>query len=525
MKKIVFFLCAIFLASRVVGTDLVWNSPTTLSTPGQTVSEPQVVMDPSGNITAAWIENGFIKANSLPFGGSWGTAATLSGSGASFPRLGVSSNGNARAVWLEGGIVRTANKPLGNSWTSSTMVSDILGGASTPQLAVNAGNDGVIVWARSGIIEASTKASGAGSWSLPSSLSLSGSDTPQVAINTASNAIVIWHNLNGATHSIVSSSAATLGSWAASKNVAVGSGGLSHHFPKVALDTSGNASALWFRYNQSETTFTSVSMLTSSLTSGASTWGVPTVLTTGGMRDPNTLMARINYDTSGNAIALWTSSSDGETFNLESATKTVVQGVWSPATQLFVSNLYTLKADLSVNTLNGAVALFMNHESGSINIQSAESDIDGVLTGFWSGFTTLSSGDKNGFPKGASALVGSDIQAAAVWINSDGMNNTIQVATGSRVVVAAPTSLTATQNVTDFGVFQDYYNTISWQASTSPNIAQYNIYRNGVLSAQVSATTFQFIDNNQVQGQAVTYGVSAVDNTFSQSPIATVNYP
>ena len=159
-------------------------------------------------------------------------------------------------------------------------------------------------------------------------------------------------------------------------------------------------------------------------------------------------------------------------------------------------------------------------------IQSSESDFTGFLGTQWSVPVNLSSGANHGFPRVAATLSGNTIYAGAVWISTNGSVNTILATTGTRSVVLPPTSLSVVQSSNNFGgVFTEYYNTVSWTASASPEIVSYVIYRNGAQIAQVDGSVTSFRDDNRVQSGAVTYGVAAVDNQSSQSTIPTVNYP
>jgi hypothetical protein len=134
-------------------------------------------------------------------------------------------------------------------------------------------------------------------------------------------------------------------------------------------------------------------------------------------------------------------------------------------------------------------------------------------------------GSDNGFPKVATAFNGTNLYAAAVWLSSDGMHTTVQAATGSRTPVAPPTNLMVVQNSTDFGVFKDYYNTISWTASVSGSVIDYVIYRNGSIFNVVNSFTTSIVDHSEIQNGSVTYGVAAVDSDLSQSATVNVNFP
>jgi hypothetical protein len=131
----------------------------------------------------------------------------------------------------------------------------------------------------------------------------------------------------------------------------------------------------------------------------------------------------------------------------------------------------------------------------------------------------------NGFPRVASTLSGTTVNAATVWISNNGTNNAIQASTGSKTILLPPSSPTVVQSVNDYGVFQEYYNTVSWTASPDPNTVSYKIYRNGSFYAEVQSSQLQIIDDNQVQNGSVSYGIAAIDANNSQSQIINVSFP
>jgi hypothetical protein len=131
----------------------------------------------------------------------------------------------------------------------------------------------------------------------------------------------------------------------------------------------------------------------------------------------------------------------------------------------------------------------------------------------------------NAFPRVASTLNGTTVNAATVWISNNGTNNVIQASTGSKTILLPPSSPMVVQSVNDFGVFQEYYNTVSWTASPDPNAVAYKVYRNGSLYLEVGLSPLSLIDDNQFQNGPVTYGISALDAENSQSEIISVSFP
>lgn len=508
--------------SRTVYGDISWSTPVAISTALTDASDAHVVIDANGNATAAWVENNTIKSSSLPFGGSWSAPVTLSNvlNTSSSPKLGVDSNGNVTALWIENTQIESATLPFGGSWSAET--SPISGsGASQPVLVVDSSNNAVAVWTRSGFVESSTRISG--TWSLVSVLSAANSDNPHVAINNNGKAIAVWHSvISGADNLHSSTLTISTNTWASPLNVLPGTAGLLHNYPKVAIDGGGNATIAWFRYNKLDgNAFQNVEVLTSDLAATAAAWtSLPTFLSSPGLRNPADLTIKLRFDDSGDILATWINSYDGETFTIESSRR-IFGGTWPSPISFSTPSIYSFAIDVSIASGTALVTNMAWDGVSTVMIQSQETDISDPVLQFYTSTVTFSTGNDNAFPQSALSITGSSVNAVAVWLHFDGSNVVVHAATGTDSTIAPPSSVSATQNVTSFGVFNDYYNTITWTASTAPNIIQYNIYRNGIFFAATDPSTLQFIDHNTVQNGTVTYGVAALTSEFRQSDIVT----
>jgi len=509
--------------AHLIGNTISWGTPTVLSTGGVDGSDPRIVVDGSGNLTAVWVESGLVKASFFPNGGNWGTTATLSNASASAPKLGVDSSGNVTALWLESGVVKVATLPLNGSWSAATSLSG--SGASQAALATDTSGNAVAVWTRNGFIESSTRQTFGGGWSLVAVLSGTSSDNPAVYIGSSGTTAAVWHTVSSGNDVVQSATALISGTWNAAKTMITGVSGLHHNYPKVVVDGSGNASAVWYRYSLIGSAYSNVSVLTASLTSGASTWGSFATLANSGLRNPADLVTRLSTDVNGNVLAVWTNSYDGETFSVES-NKKPFGGNWANDPVLLnPPSIYSFDTSLRTDPSGNSVFLYMYFDGTSTLIQSQEINSEFPSGEAWSAPTIISQGTENGYPRCGYTLSGNTMNAGAVWVSFNGVNNEIQAAIGSKTVVLPPTNLAIVQSVNNFGVFNDYYNTVSWTASASPNITGYNLFRNGVYFASVDGVTLQFIDHNATQNGSVTYGVAAVDNNNAQSAVVNVNFP
>lgn len=494
-----------------------WNSPLALSASGIDSSAPRIAIDNMGNINAVWVEGSVVHANTMPVGGSWGmTSTAISGSGSSLARLDVDASGNVTALWLESGVVKAATLPFGNSWSSVTPVAVSASGATVPQLFVDSSGNAVAVWIRGTYIESSTQlASPTPTWTTPAQISGAGADGPQVAISDNGTVVAVWHTIVSSQDTLMSATSPIAGSWTAPKTIVTGA--LHHNYPKVAIDDNGNAVAVWFVYRSNPSTgaYTNVQVLSSTLPFNSGAWTLlPTFLSGSGQRNPSPFNLRVGIDPNGNAVAAWSNSYDGSTFAVETSVRNSA-GIWSTSVALDVVDNYAFSSDLAITSSGLTLLCFMAFDGSSTIIQATQTSAPSIFPNFWTSLATISSGIDNGYPRCAVAESSSSLFAGVVWLQYDGSNQIVQVATGTETPIVPPTPVSVVQSSTNFGVFTDVFNTLTWTASTDPNINSYVIYRNGIFFMQTDASTFTAIDHN-VTGSP-TYTISTLTNNFEQS--------
>lgn len=521
MKKILFLILTLCSSVGLVYSDITWSAPSTISTPLVNASNPDVVIDSNNNITSIWIEAGQLLASSLPSGGSWSVPVVISDvlNTASSPKLAVDASGNVTALWIENTLVKSRILPFSGVWGTTATVSS--SGAASPSIAMDSSGNVVAVWTRSGFVESSTRK--LGTWSLVSVISVTNSDNPHVAISSFGTAIAIWHStISGS--DMITSNILTISSntWGTSKNLFLASASFKHNYPKIALDSIGNAVACWFRYNVVNSNgYQNSQVVTSTLAVGAANWAVLAALSNQGLRNPADLTIKVRFDTNGDALVVWTNSYDGETFVVESARRLFGATVWPNFASPQNPTLYSFGIDVAIVSGSALLTNMAWDEISAIQIQSQQTDTNDPILQAWTIINPLSTGNSNAYPKCALSITGSTLNAVVVWLHFDGVNNVINVATGSDSVIDPPTGISASQSVTDFGVYQDYYNTITWSASSDPDLIQYNIYRNGIFFAATDPGVLEFIDNNTIQNGTVTYGVAALTSSFRQSNLIT----
>lgn len=519
VKKILFFMMVLSSLSGTGYSDITWATPVTISTPSTDALHPDVVIDVNGNATSAWVESGIIQASSLPFGGSWSSPVAISNNlnVASDPKLQIDGSGNVTAMWIENTVVESATLPFSGSWSAETAVSGA--GASELAFVVDASGNAVAIWTHGASIESSTRISG--TWGSVSVLALTNSNHPDVALSSYGNAIAVWHTaVSGSENFMTSIQTIGTNTWSSPISVFALSAAYHHDYPKIAIDAGGNAVLAWFRYNFfNGNAYQNVQVLTTSLPQGLTAWGVlPTFLSNEGIRNPADLFLKLEFDIAGNALAVWTNSYDGETFSPESSQK-LFGSSWLFYTLIQAPTIYSFGMDIAIAEGTALLTGMVWDGTSDIQIQSQELDINPIVT-TWTSGNSFATGSDNAYPKCALSLSGSTFNSVAVWEYFDGSNTVIHAATGSESTVSPPSSVSYVQNVANFGVYSDYYNTITWTASSDPSVIQYDIYRNGVFFASTDASTLTFVDHNQIQGGTVTYGVAAINSSFRQSSIA-----
>ena len=84
MKKLLIAAITILSTHQLMSNDVSWSfPPTTISSGSVNASDPQIATDSSGDVVAAWVEAGQVKAATKVVNMSWSSASTISGINAS----------------------------------------------------------------------------------------------------------------------------------------------------------------------------------------------------------------------------------------------------------------------------------------------------------------------------------------------------------------------------------------------------------------------------------------------------------
>jgi len=474
--------------------------------------------------------NGIVWTSNLPNGGSWGSAAQLSTTGHNSvtPRMNIDSNDIISVVWTEtdtapNTVIKYAS--YNGSWSGVTTLSTGTG-VSAPSLAVDAAGNIVVVWTKSLQTEAIRKPI-SGAWSSITTFTTTNSDNASVATG-GGYITVVWHAKPTTQDQIMASTTSTFsGSFSTPANIiGLANTGHMHNYPKVVVDSTGNSSAIWYRYDLAGTYGTdaiNVFVIYVTLLAGASSWGLPAMASTSGRVNPADLATRFLCDKFGNTCALMMTSTYGNDFNIESNIRPTggnLTGVY----QLVGQNISAKDMGMSVSQLSNVLVVFMYFDGTNTVIQASETDIGGFLNPvtFTPPMTISATGTDNSHPRCGISVTGSTSNAVAVWESYDTTNNTVVIhaIAGSNALLGPPTDLIVTQIPNDYGVFTRFDNQLDWTLSTDPNATSYNLYRNGLPFVQVGSPTVQVIDTNMPEmgtGTTTTYSIASLDVNSQQS--------
>ena len=135
-------------ASRYAGSGP-WSLPVRVSNDTGDARNPEVVVDPRGNVTVVWAQDSTVYSNRYEADGPWGVAVPLGSGGA--PRAAVDPSGNVTVAWVDVDEGVYATRYLaGGSWGAPESISDGLegnvDGFGGPHLVVDPSGNVTAIW-------------------------------------------------------------------------------------------------------------------------------------------------------------------------------------------------------------------------------------------------------------------------------------------------------------------------------------------------------------------------------------------
>lgn len=325
-----------------------------------TVTAKTGIKDTSGNGLAGEYTWSFTTKD-----GTWGAADRIdAGPGnAVFPRVAVDRDGNAVAVWEQSGGTLTTYR---NIWANRYTVAS---GWGTAQLIeMDDSGDALI---------------------------------PQVGIDSNGNATVVWMQSDGSRFNIRANRYVAGSGWETAQFIETNNGNAMN--PKVAVDPSGNAIAMWVQSNG-----TVNAVWTNRYMPGVG-WGTAQILENAGDSE----LATVAMDGMGNAIAVW-NQWDGTRFDIW-ATQYAAGSGWGTPQRIETNNGSAGAPQIAMNTDGNAVVSWYQSDGILNHILSNQYR-------FGTGWGTAQQVDTNGTSDAYFPQVGIDSNGNAIvgWYANDG---------------------------------------------------------------------------------------------------------
>ena len=386
-------------------------------------TRPQVAVDTSGNAMAVWQQlDGAamsIWANRYTPMGGWGTPVlieTLSESNAFAPQIAIDGSGNALAVWQQvdpntGVLSVWANRydAVSNTWSTPSA----LGAGMQPQIVADSSGNALAVWNLyngSGSVWANRYTAGTG-WGTAARIETGGTNSagpPQVAVDASGNALAVWNRFDGGSRNDIWANryTAATNTWGTAVLIETGNAG-GAETPQIAVDANGNGVAVWAYFDGAR-----YDILATHYTASTNTWGPAALSLTASASSGAS--PQVAFDSTGNAIAVWTQQA-GTRYDLWANRYTAGTG-WGTAV-LIESDDTGSADDPQIAFDDSANAIVVWHQR------------DGTRANIWANRYTAGSGwgtaalletNNAGDASRAQIAIQGNGNAIAVWEQSDG---------------------------------------------------------------------------------------------------------
>ncbi len=394
-------------------------------------SSPQIAVDPSsGNAVAVWYQTdgarNNIWSNRYVAGVGWGTAQLIEADNAghaSAPQIAIDPSGNAVAVWYQWDGARNSiwsNRYVaGSGWGTAQLIeTDNAGSAYSPQIALDPSGNAVVVWSQSDGTRNNIWANhfvvgiGWGTAQLIESDNAGHAYDSQVAFDPSGNAVAVWSQSDGTRNNIWSNRYVAGSGWGTAQLIESDDAGHAYD-PRIAVDPSGNAVAVWYQYDGTRNNIWSNRYV------AGSGWGTAQLIETDNAG--NASSPQIAVAPSGNAVVVW-SQSDGTRSNIWS-NRYVAGSGWGSA-ELIESNDIGSAASpqIAIDASGGGLTVWRQYNGLRLDVWSNR-----YVAGSGWGTPQLVETDNAGSAATTSPqiVVDGSGNGIAVWAQSDGTRDNI----------------------------------------------------------------------------------------------------
>jgi hypothetical protein len=246
-------------------------------------------------------------------------------------------------------------------------------------------------------------------WLAPTDLSAVGQDAeePQVAVDSAGDAFAVWSRSNGF-HTIIQAAIRPAGgSWGSI--VDLSAAGRNATEPQLAVDPAGDAVAVWSRSNGSHTIIQAASR------PAGGGWSGPMDLSAAGR---NAAEPQVAIDSSGDAVAAW-QRFDGIVQIVQSRSR-AASGAWGATDELSEPGQDAEAPQVAVDPAGNAVAVWSRRDGSNLIVQAASKPAGGA----WLGAIDLSEEGENA--EAPQVAVDPTGGAVVVWSREEGADKIVQ---------------------------------------------------------------------------------------------------
>jgi len=335
----------------------------------------------------------------------------VSSAGTRPPEVAVDSNGYVIAVWVlsrgAGNEIWASRYTPGVGWGIAERISlNSAGSAQDPHIAMTPDGEAVAVWAQSNDSQHNTWASRftpQAEWSSPELIETDDTAStwnPRVAVDPSGNATAVWSRIDATGQGIRANRFTPEMGWGAAQILETGRAGPAVT-PQVGMDSDGNAIVVW---HQTDLLFRS-DVWSKRFTPGAG-WS-------GGMRvetqDSVATNPQIAVAPGGDAIAVWEQM--GAMYKDAWANRFTPESGWGPPSLLEISNAGDVRLpQVASDAAGNAIAVWMQHDGSEEDVWANRY----TLGAGWTGAVLLEQADgvRALNPRVAVGLKGS---AVVVW--------------------------------------------------------------------------------------------------------------
>jgi hypothetical protein len=376
----------------------------------------------NGTLDSGEVDNSEYVCNQIDGSVGWQVATLVetSNTGSAFdPQVSFDTNGNALAVWLiSNGTVDdiwSSKYTTTEGWGNPALIETNSGDARNVQLSIDTSGNALAVWVQNDgtydNIWANRYTVNTG-WGSPERIDgfNGNADEPQISVDANGNGIAVWHQYEGSITNIWANRFMPGFGWGSA--VRIESDNLGNAYsPDIDFDSGGNAIAVW---QQSDGAHLNNLSNRYTLESG---WGTAELIETdnaGNARPP-----QISVNDSGDALAVW-GQSDGTRYNIWANRYSAGTG-WDTA-QLIetndISHAYAPKVSIGAN--GNAVAVWHQRDGSRSNIWSNH-----YRYGIGWGSAQLIETDNAGGATNPQISIDANGNGLAVWRHFDGTRTNI----------------------------------------------------------------------------------------------------